>query len=398
MSNPGGQVVRLEISPRTLAWLVAAIGGLWLLYRLWAVVLLVVVSLVLVGTFNPIIEALEKRGYQRRYALGLLMFGLALSAALFIFLTVPALIDDLTLILRDLPSHREHLIGILLRRNLTAPLGRVLSTVGLDQTLERVQNYLVGYSAAVMSAIGYGATTFVLALYLLVDGKRTRGALYAVVPRDYHMRLARIIYNLEQIVGGYMRGQVITSAVIGTFAFIVLTFCRVHNALALALLAAFFDIFPAIGAPLALISTVVPALQRGLTTSIVVLVFMFLYQKYESNILVPKVYGQAMRLSPAVVLLALIIGGTLLGMLGALLALPIAAGLQMIVKELGVALPGDDSNDPAERARDEKTEAAYDLMSSGATAPEAGQIANELAQGIRDADAWVAASKAKKKT
>jgi hypothetical protein len=97
------------------------------------------------------------------------------------------------------------------------------------------------------------------------------------------------------------------------------------------------------------------------------------------------------------VILALIAGGTLLGMIGALLALPIAAGLQMIIKELGVDMPGDDSDNASERARDQKTEAAYELMSAGSTAPEAGKIANELAHDIRDADAWVAARQAKKK-
>jgi hypothetical protein len=97
------------------------------------------------------------------------------------------------------------------------------------------------------------------------------------------------------------------------------------------------------------------------------------------------------------VVLALIAGGTLLGVMGALLALPIAAGLQMLIKELGVDLPGDDSDDPSARARDQKTEAAYEMMSAGSTAPEAGKIASELAHDIRDADAWVAASQAKKK-
>ena len=84
-------------------------------------------------------------------------------------------------------------------------------------------------------------------------------------------------------------------------------------------------------------------------------------------------------------------------MLGALLALPIAAGLMMIIEELRVDLPGDDSDAPTERARNQKTEAAYKLMSAGSTAPEAGKIANELAQDLRDADAWVEASQAKKK-
>jgi putative heme transporter len=123
----------------------------------------------------------------------------------------------------------------------------------------------------------------------------------------------------------------------------------------------------------------------------VVLVAMFIYMEFESRILVPKVYGHVLRLSPTAVLLALIAGGTLLGVMGALLALPIAAGLQMMLEELRVEMPGDDSDDRGERARNAKTEATYERISAGSTAPEAGQIARNLAHEIRDADAVDAA-------
>ena len=213
------------------------------------------------------------------------------------------------------------------------------------------------------------------------------------MPRRYHMRLARIIHNLETIVGGYMRGQLITCVALGAFTFLLLVACGVRNALALALFAALMDVLPFVGGILAAGPAVLTALGRGPNTAVVVLVCMYLYQGFETKVLVPRVYGRVLRLSPATVVLALIAGGILLGVLGALLALPIAAGLQMIIVELGVDLPGDDSDDPSGRARDQKTEAAYELMSSGSTAPEAGKIASELAQDLRDADAWVQAKK-----
>jgi len=109
---------------------------------------------------------------------------------------------------------------------------------------------------------------------------------------------------------------------------------------------------------------------------------------------VPKIYGHVLRLSPTAVILALLAGGMLAGVIGALLALPIAAGLQMMLEELRVDLPGDDSDDRAAHARDAKTEATYERMSAGATAPEAGQIARTLAHDIRDADVVTAAREA----
>ena len=391
------KTVRFELAPSTLAWVIGAAAGIWLISKLWIVVLILVVSLVFVGTFNPIIVALEARGLRRRHALILLLLTLILGAALMLFLTVPALIEQFTAIIRDLPNQREKMIAALARHNLTAPLGSALSTVGLDRNFARLQTYLIGYSSHVASAVASAITTFVLAFYFLADGQRTQGALYAVVPRRYHMRLARIIHNLETIVGGYMRGQLITSVSIGVFAFLLLTACGVRNAVSLALFAALMDVLPFVGWTLATAPAVLTALGNGQTTALIVLAGMFVYLQFESKILVPRIYGQVLRLSPASVLLALIAGGTLLGIMGALLALPIAAGLQMIVKELGVDMPGDDSDDTSARALDQNTEAAYEVMSAGSSPHEAGQIASDLAHDIRAADAWVEADRARKR-
>ncbi len=384
-------VVRFEVAPRTIGWILAAIAGVWLLRELWVVGLLVVVALVFAGTFNPLVEWMEKRGLKRTLALVLLFFGSIIVASLLIFLTVPPLAEQLAQIVRGAPRDREQLIALLEKRTFTLPLAHAVQNAGLEQTFARIEKYLLGYSSQAAKVLGYFVTTVVLSFYLLADGKRTQGALYAVVPREYHMRLARIIHNLETIVGGYMRGQLITSAAIGIFTFLLLVICQVPNALSLALFAALADVIPFVGGFLAAVPAILSALSRGLPVATVVLVALVIYMEFESRILVPKVYGHVLRLSPTAVVLALLAGGTLLGVMGALLALPIAAGLQMILEELRVEMPGDDSDDRSARARNAKTEATYERMSAGSTAPEAGQIARNLADHIRDADAVDAA-------
>jgi len=384
-------VVRFEISPRSIAWILATIVGVWLFLQLRAIVLLLVVALVFAGTFNPLVEWMERRGIKRLYALTLLFVALLVATSLLIFLTVPPFLEQLAQIVRVAPHQREQLITLLQQRDFTAPLARALQHAGLEQTFTRIENSLVGYTPEALTALGWAVTTLFLSFYLLADGKRTQGALYAVVPRDYHMRLARILQNLETIVGGYMRGQLITSAAIGIFTYLLLVICGVPNALSIALFASFADVIPFIGGLLATAPAVLVALSKGLPTGLVVLVALFLYQEFENRILVPTVYGHVLRLSSTTVLLALVTGGVLLGVIGALLALPIAAGLQMMLAELRVDLPGDDSDDRTAQARDAKTEATYERMSAGATAPEAGQIAKNLAHDIREADAEDAA-------
>jgi predicted PurR-regulated permease PerM len=205
------------------------------------------------------------------------------------------------------------------------------------------------------------------------------------------MRLARILQNLEVIVGGYMRGQLVTSAAIGAFTFLLLVICEVPNALSLALFAAVADVIPFIGGLLAATPAVLAALSQGLPVAVLVAVALFVYQEFENRVLIPRVYEHTLRLAPTTVILALLAGGLLLGVIGAVLALPIAAGLQMMLAELRVEMPGDDQDDRSALARDAKTEATYERMSAGATAPDAGQIARKLAHDRRDADAVDAA-------
>jgi predicted PurR-regulated permease PerM len=384
-------VVRFEIAPRAIVWILATIAGVWLFVQLRVLVLLLVVALVFAGTFNPLVQWMERRGLKRLYALALLFVALLLVTALLVFLTFPPLIEQLAQMVRDAPHHREELIALLQQRNSTAPLARAVQNWGLEQTFAHVESYLVGYAPRAVLALGWAVTTLFLSFYILADGKRTQGVLYAIVPRHYHMRLARILQNLEAIVGGYMRGQLITCAAIGVFTFLLLVICKVPNALPIALFAAVADLIPFIGGLLATAPAVFSALSRGLPVGIVVLVALFVYQEFENRVLIPSVYGHVLRLSSTTVVLALLAGGILLGVIGALLALPIAAGLQMMLQELRVEMPGDDRDDRLAHARDAKTEATYERMSAGATAPEAGQIARNLAHDISEASAVDAA-------
>ena len=380
-------VTRIEITPRSIALIVATMAGLWLAYQLRLVGLLLLMALILAGTINPLIEWMEQRSIRRIYAL-VLVFAVSLLVAVgFLFLTIPPLVDQLTQLVKDAPATRERLIAFLSERSITRPLAHAVQSAELEATFSRIESYLLGYSSRAVLVIGSAGTTLVLSFYLLADGKRTQGVAFALVPREYHMRLARIIQNMERIVGGYMRGQIITSAAIGVFTFLLLMLCRVPNALSLALFAAVVDVLPFVGGLLVIVPAMLSALPVGMPIVLAVFASLTLYMQFESRILVPRVYGTALRLSPTAVILALVAGGTLMGIIGALLALPIAAGLLMVLEELRVELPGDDSVNRSVEALNAKTEATYEQMSAGASAPEAGQIARQLAQDADDAQA-----------
>jgi putative heme transporter len=380
------RALRIEISPQTLVWIVAAIAAVWLAIELWTVIIVLVVALVLVGTFDPLVTWLERLGLRRGRALALLFLALAGGVGAIVLVTVPPLVAQLQQMLDHAPDERRRLVGLLQEYTWTTPFAKALRAVPLDDLVVRAGDRLLGYSSEILSGVGYAVTTLFLALYLLADQARARSLVFSLVPRPHHLKLARILIELKTIVGGYMRGQLITSVAITVFVFATLSITRAPNALALAVFAGLTDVIPFIGGYLASVPAVVAVASRGPAMIIVVGALMVLYQEFESRVLVPRVYGRVLRLSPALVLIALLAGGTLLGILGALLALPIAAGLQMTVRELRVELPGEVPSESAEqvRARDERAEQAYEQLAAGESVEKASQIAGQLAQQIKN--------------
>ena len=186
--------------------------------------------------------------------------------------------------------------------------------------------------------------------------------------------------NLETIVGGYIRGQVITSAFMAVFVFILLKACGVSNALAIAVFAGVADVLPYIGALLSVGAAVAAVLSRGPTVIIVVLVLMLTYEEFESRVIIPRIYGRALRLPSSVILFSLLAGGVLLGITGALLALPVAAAVLMLIEELRVDLPGqqEQAEDVEIRERDDRGEEEYERRAEGMPAEQAAAIAVEI--------------------
>lgn len=374
------RTLHFALTTRSVLTLLGAIGAIWLAFKLWTVVLVIVCALILVGTLNPLVRRLERLGLERGWSVLVILVGLLVGVGTVLFLTIPSLIDQVDVMIKDAPRHRDRVVAWLETRDLTRPLADVVEDTASESRLSTLGASMLTYSSRALTILGYAISAIAIACYLLADGRRAQSGLYAVVPRRYHVRLARILLELEVIVGGYVRGQLITSAAIGVFVFALAMVFQIRGALPLAVFAALTDVIPFVGGLIATTPVVLAALTRSPTVAAVVLVVMFVYQEFESRILVPRIYGKVLRLSPAAVVVALLVGGTLLGIVGALIALPIAAALMMIGRELRVELPGDASDQSEVRARDEVAEQAYEMLSIGADPETAAVIASDLAR------------------
>jgi predicted PurR-regulated permease PerM len=379
------RVVRFEVSPATMLYLVLVVACLWLLLRLWPIFLVIVVALLIAGTMSPAVGWMEVRGVKRNLGIAIVFTLLFVVAALAVTLTIPPLLAQASALVDQEPEFRARLANYLARSNLTAALAGWLRNIRYDATASAISGTALAFSMRVFEIAAYGASAIFLALYIMIDRDRLRGGLFAVVPRSHHIRLARVMMNLETIVGAYIRGQMITCLLIAVFSFVLLVACGVPNAVALAVFAGVADVLPYIGAFLSIAPMVLAAAARGPVVVVVVLLIMLAYEEFESRVLVPRIYGRALRLPSSVVLVALLAGGTLMGILGALLALPVAAAVMMLIEELRVELPGQQEQvaDVEQRVGDERAEEEYERRTEGVPAQQAAAIAVEMSDDRR---------------
>ncbi len=374
------RVIRIEPSPGTVIALLLLLAGLWVLNRMLPVVLVLIAALIIVGTISPAVQWLEGRRVHRGLAIAIVFSALLALTVVFITLTIPALITQATHLLEQEPALRARLANRLAESHLTLPLADLLRTVQSGDLLKVAVSNAIGFSTRVVAVFAYIISSVFLALYIMIDRDRLRGGLFSVVPRSHHIRLSRVMLNLETIVGGYIRGQVITSAFMAAFVFILLRACGVSGALAISMFAGVADVLPYAGGLLSVGAAATASISRGPVIIILVLALMLAYEEFESRVIVPRVYGQELRLPSSVILFSLLAGGVLMGIPGALLALPVAAAVLMLVGELRVELPGqqEQTEDMEIKERDDRGEEEYERRAEGMPAEQAAAIAIEI--------------------
>jgi predicted PurR-regulated permease PerM len=344
--------VRVELPLRSVLSVVAVGAALWLLVRLWQVLLVLLVAGVLAGTLNPLLDWLEARRLPRPLALGVILLVLLLPLVGLGALVVPQLAGQASETAAAAPALQERLAATLAGVPALAPLAAAVRGATVDQAIGPLAAGALPLAGQAAGAAGLALVAVVLAFYLLADRERVLGYLYAQLPRRYHVRTARVLLDMETAVGGCVRGQALTSVLIAAYVFTVLSLAGTPNALALAVVAALADLVPFVGGVLVLAPTVLATLGVGPGPALAVGTAILLYLWFVSQVLVPHVYGRTLRLSPVAVTVALLAGGTLLGIVGALLALPLAAGVRVLIEDLRIELPGEQSGEAAERARE----------------------------------------------
>ena len=330
-------MTRLDLSTRDLLrvtalvalTIVAVLFSVWLLVKLWSVVLLMGLALLLGVALLPAVNGIMRLTRKRVPAVILLALGLLAAFALFGFLVAPPMVEQGRALYDDAPALQERLAREAEAREQSA-LGDRIRAFRTGDVVST--DLLVKTGLGFLSFVIAFFTIFFLIIYFLIDIDRLHRFVFFSTPRTWHPHLQALLPALQTVVGGYIRGQAITSASIAVFSVVLLSVLRVPNALALAGIAAVADLIPLAGVFILMTPMVLVALGVSPLTAGLVFGLMLAYQQFEDRFLVPKVYGSTLRLPTIAVVVAILIGAQLLGIIGALVALPIAAALRVIVE------------------------------------------------------------------
>ncbi|MBA3618662.1 MAG: AI-2E family transporter [Acidothermales bacterium] len=305
-----------------------------------SVLVLIVVSMFLAVGLNPSVVGLQRRGMRRGFAVTAVFLLVLLLFLVFGLAVAPPLAEQIASFGANLPDYLQQLQQNTTVSELNERYGlieRAQAYIRSGDLAEQAFGGIVGVGRIIFGAAFSALTVLILTLYFLSSLPSITAGAYSLVPRSRRTRIQLLGDEILGRVGGYVSGAgiVASCAGISTFVFLEIIGLREY-ALALALLVALFDLIPMIGATLGATVVTVVGLVDSLTIGVACLIFFVVYQQVENYLIYPRVMKRSVDVPPALTVIAALLGGALFGVVGALLAIPTAASLLLIIREVVV--------------------------------------------------------------
>jgi predicted PurR-regulated permease PerM len=349
---PGGDDYLGEPGPpldHHAPFFVGFVGGLGVLVALWmamqiqaigSTLMLIVVSLFLAAGLDPAVRFFERRGMRRSYAVLTVILAFLAALALFVVAIVPVIADQVRSLTDNVPLWLDQLQS-------NRQVQRLDDEYGI---IDKIQEYVtngdfagalfggaVGVGLAVLGALFNGFIVIVLTLYFLASLDTTKDAIYRLAPASRRDRVSRLGNRVVRSVGGYVSGAFIVAMCAGISSLIFLFVVGLGEyAVALAFVVALLDVIPMIGATLGAVIVTAIAFAENWKIGLICAVFYIVYQQVENYVIYPRVMSKSVDVPGAVTVIAALTGAALFGVVGALLAIPTAASILMLVREVWV--------------------------------------------------------------
>lgn len=315
--------IKVEITHKTILFTIGILILGWFLLQIEEILLLLFLAFILMSALKVAVDTLERFKIPRLLSI-LLVYGILLSSLIFIgTATLPGLIAQTVLFWQQLP--------VILNRFL--PFFS-LNLEFLTTQITPVSGDLIKVTFAFFSNLFTLLNLLVLTFYFLLERQSLEKNFIALFGQTNGNKLIKIFQRIEERLGYWVRGQFILMMLIGLSVFIGLTILKVDYALPLAITAGLLEIVPIVGSIISALPAVLVALTVSPALALAVLALYFIINQLEGNLIVPTVMKRAVGFSPLVTLIALMIGGKIAGITGALLAVPLVVILQAILQEI----------------------------------------------------------------
>ncbi|GIK43435.1 MAG: hypothetical protein BroJett011_72680 [Chloroflexota bacterium] len=342
--------------------------GFWLLYHYRLVVFILFVAIVIGIAMRPAVAWMQRRGVSA--GVGAILVYLVLLALLigFGFLVVPLLIDQIATISASLPDYYESLRNLMINspsrpiwrlgQQLPAQLSSPSILPGLNNEVVPPEgtdpmDTLVLQTLNYGSLIGWGTfvtlATLLLGFYWILEGQRATRMILLWMPMSWRDGARDIFDEIEIKVSSYIRGQTLLCLVIGVLSLVAYLLIGLPYALVLALIAGLMELVPWIGPVLGALPALLLALSIDPMLAVWVVVATLIIQQLENNVLVPRIMDESVGVNPIVTLLSIAAFGSLLGLLGAILAIPMAAIIQILLDRFLIGPSAVEQETPAGR-------------------------------------------------
>ncbi|MDP9493865.1 MAG: AI-2E family transporter [Actinomycetota bacterium] len=321
--------------------LVATAGVLWLVYRLSTILFMVFVSLFVAVAIEPPVHYLEKRGWRRGAATGVVFLAAFALVVVFLVALVPLFVEQVNQFVDATPEYVESValfledsFGIQLSDLEIAEEGQNLADI-IGTAGGSLLGGVIGVTTGVFSFVFFASTVAIFSFYIVAELPQLQHTVLSFMPQEQQRDAMHVWDIAVEKMGGYIYSRLILAILSGLLSWVVLSFLNVPFALSLGIWVGVLSQFiPIIGTYLAAILPAVVALSaNGPTNAVWVIVYFVAYQQLENYLVAPRITRRTMQIHPAVSIAAILIGGTLLGGIGIILALPMTGIIQALISE-----------------------------------------------------------------
>jgi predicted PurR-regulated permease PerM len=305
--------------------------GLWAVFLLWPEFLMFLLSVLMAVTLYPAVRWMEGRRIGRGLSVVIIATFAIGVLAVFVAFVLPPLTAQVTHLLANLPEFRARILSRIPARYpmVQKAIHELFESSSSPKVTSTFDRWFVWGRSAV-SGLVLAVVVLVLALYLLLHGKSLYAWILAFIPRTYREKLAVTMHEVSDVVHAYVSGQLLAALLFAIFTAVLLTILGVPAVAPLAVIAGVCDVIPVLGILLATVPAVVLALAVSPGAAVTVLVAYVAYHLFETYFLLPRIYGNKLKISSLAVLLAILVGGKLQGILGAVLVLPLVAAYPIV--------------------------------------------------------------------